>query len=351
MLFSSEEPLHLIESLPVTISRNQTQQLKVAGAQPRPGNGSPNPVASQPSLTVPQHVQSVQATLQRTSDISTKATITFKRNPSDPLFVETRVYVAGYKGNPQPVQVGSGQSPVSFSLENTGEPVTVTVQSSGNLGQAPISTAPSTTFQLAKTNLATTPTAGGNGTGSSSATLGLTNPFWCLLWDGSNYSFSNSGNGTFGTGTANQVKFTMIRVAYSIKLTTMVTRINVTSVGGVAACGIYDLSGNKLGSWDNFSVATGATVIVAKTGGGSITLAPGIYIAACACSDTSAAASLGGCQAGGSNEGIEPWNSNGTKRTGTAANAMSAGVMPATLGALSIGGAGLTTLPNILLEP
>src|SRR6185312_11793666 len=137
---------------------------------------APNPVASAGSLTAPSHVQNVQAQIKKASDITTKVTVTFQRNPQDYAFVDARVFVSGYKGNSQPVQVASGQSPVSFSLENTGEPVAVTVQASGNLGQAPLSTAPSTTLQLTKTALATTPTTSGNGPGTATfQTQGVNN--------------------------------------------------------------------------------------------------------------------------------------------------------------------------------
>ena len=187
-------------------------------------------------------------------------------------------------------------------------------------------------------------------------TLGASNPFWWMLYDGSNYSFSNSGNGTYGTGTGDQIKFTMIRVPYPITLTHATTRILTTSAGGIVSCGIYTTGGSLLAAWDGISTTSGTTVTVAKTGGGSVTLQPGIYIAAVGCSNTSGAASLGGFQAGASNEGVEPWNTNGTTRTGTAANALGSGgaaahAMPPTLGALSAGGSGFTTLPNILLEP
>lgn len=351
MPFSKPDLLTLLESLPVLINRNQIQQLRVAGSQPRPGSPlSPNPIASQPSLTVPQHVQSVQATLKRTSDISTKVTVTFKRNPGDPLFVETRVYVSGYKGNPQPVQMGSGQSPVSFSLENTGEPVTVSVQSSGNLGQAPISTAPSTTFQLAKTNLATTPTAAGNGTASSGAAVfGLSNPSWWGSYDGGFYAFGTGTAGKYGTGTANQIKFSMIRIPYSITIRKLATLVN-TSVGGgaTAAFGIYDTSGNKIFSWDNIAVA--ASGLQTTTLGSPVTLAPGIYIAATGTVLTTLAASQNGYTAGSSSEGIEPWAANGTKRSGTAANPISGGAMPSTLGALSLGGGNFDTMPYLIME-
>jgi hypothetical protein len=186
---------------------------------------------------------------------------------------------------------------------------------------------------------------------ATGATLGLTAPFWWMMWEGSNFSFSNSGNGQYGTNTANQVKVAMIRIPYQIKVKQMTTRILSSSASAVGGCGIYDSSGNRLIHWDNYSLATGGVTVTVQASG-SLTLQPGLYYGATACSDTSSAASLGGFGASGTNEGVQPWNTNGTTRVGYAANAMAAGVLPATLGALSPGGGGLNPgFPNILLEP
>lgn len=166
-MFSIKSVLNIGKLIPVLDSRNSLQTLKSTGAQARPSNAAPNPNASQGSSVTPQHVQSVAARVEKTSDVSSKVTVTFQRNPNDYFFVDARVFVSGYKGNPAPVQVASGQSPISFSLENTGEPMTVTVQASGSLGQAALSTAPTTTLKVVKTSLATTPTPGGTGPGGS----------------------------------------------------------------------------------------------------------------------------------------------------------------------------------------
>lgn len=166
-MFSPTTPLGLENSLPVLSNTNQIQILKASGNQPRPASLSPNVIAQAATANLPAHVTSVQAVAVKANDSTSKVTVSFSRNPNDYFFVDARVFVSGYKGNPAPTQVASGQSPVSFSLENTGEPVNVTVQSSGNLGQAPLSTAPNTTLQLVKTPLATTPTTAGNGTATA----------------------------------------------------------------------------------------------------------------------------------------------------------------------------------------
>lgn len=340
MLFSPGDPLTLGESLPVLVNRNQIQSLKTTGIQSRPGNGSPNPVASQGSLTAPLHVQNVQSRLQRTSDVSTKVTVTFNRNPADGLFVETRVYVSGYKGNPAPVQVGSGQSPVSFALENTGEPVTVTVQSSGNLGQAPISTAPTTTLQLAKTGLATNPTNFGSGS-----------PDWLGSAPGSNFPVRNV-SGLWGTGTANQVKVLLARLDRSFTVRRITTRTGGPLAGSSSSLACYSYQGlSKVFAWENFATTTtGVTLTTILTT--PVTLAAGFYYMACACNTTGAApVTLGGYEATGTNEGVMPYNTQGIVRSGVAGNVMAGGVMPDTLGALAPGGGGWTVWPLWTMEP
>jgi hypothetical protein len=196
-MFSPKTKLGLEQNLPVQDSLNQIQLVKSAAGQPRPANLSPNVIQSvgPAGLNTPGHVQSVKTIVQRTSDISSKVTVQFKRNPQDYFFVDAKVYVVGYKGNPQPVQVASGQSPISFSLENTGEPVSVVVQASGNQGPAPLNSAPNATLQLATTPLATTPTTAGNGTGGA---IALTMP--------AEFSVAGSGTASIVVSKASETK-------------------------------------------------------------------------------------------------------------------------------------------------
>lgn len=150
---------------PTSVTAQQLQTLKTASGQPRQGSQSPNPVVRGGSQTFPQHVSGVTAILRKSSDVSTKTTITFQRPPNDGLYVDSSVYVSGYQGNPQPVKVASGQSPISFPLNNTGESLAFTVQANGPTGSAPLSSAPTTTSKLVSTPLATVPTTTGTGAG------------------------------------------------------------------------------------------------------------------------------------------------------------------------------------------
>lgn len=154
------------------VTANLLQSLKTASGQPRQGSQSPNPVPNGGSQTFPQHVSGVTAILKKSSDVSTKCTISFQRPVHDGLFVDVSVFVSGYQGNSQPVKVASGQSPVSFPLNNTGESLVFTVQANGPTGSAPLSSAPTTTAKLVSTPLATVPTPSGTGGGTGGGGTG-----------------------------------------------------------------------------------------------------------------------------------------------------------------------------------
>lgn len=167
---------------PTSVTAQQLQTLKTASGQPRQGSQSPNPFVRGGSPTFPQHVSGVTAILKKSSDVSTKATITFQRSSADGLYVDSSVYVSGYQGNPQPVKVASGQSPISFPLNNTGESLAFTVQANGPTGSAPLSSAPTTTSKLVSTPLATVPTASGTGGGTGGSTGGGSSTASAYQW-------------------------------------------------------------------------------------------------------------------------------------------------------------------------
>lgn len=164
MGFTPTTPLNL--DLNQQSLHDQVQSLKSAGIQPRPTSQTPNAfLQNGKSATVPQHVSGVTAIIKKTSDVTSKVTVSFQRAPHDYRFVDASVFVSGYKGNPSPVKMASGQSPISFSLENTGDAFAITVQANGPTGSAPLSSAPTTSAKLVSTPLATVPTPAGNGTG------------------------------------------------------------------------------------------------------------------------------------------------------------------------------------------
>jgi hypothetical protein len=116
---------------------------------------------------IPKQVTNVRASVTNANQGATSVvTVTFRRDPSDSSYSTSQVYCRGYNGNPSNVLVASGaNSPISFVLNNTGESVVVTVQSSGNAGDAPLSGAPNTGIKL--------PQSAGGGYGVNSA-VGLT---------------------------------------------------------------------------------------------------------------------------------------------------------------------------------
>lgn len=172
-MFSEPTKLGLKSSIAAHQADSQIQQIKSIGNQPRVGVLSPNVIAATGAraISTPGHVQNVQVQVKNVSDISSRVTVSFKRDPNDAFFSHALVHVSGYKGNPAPTQIASGQSPISFALENTGEPVAVHVQANGNLGPAPLQTAPSSTLQLRKTDLADQTTPSGTGIGPGAITV------------------------------------------------------------------------------------------------------------------------------------------------------------------------------------
>lgn len=179
-------------------------------------------------------------------------------------------------------------------------------------------------------------------------------PGWWMCCDGSNYPFDGS-NGQFSSGTANVPQWWMIRVPYAIAIRTATFRFNGAGVGGVGGMSVYDSTGQtKIVSFDNFAFSGGAgpkTIIA--TGGLQIILPPSIYVVACAQSVTGASATTqGGYKTQGSSDVTNGWNANGTPRSGIAANPMVAGVLPASLGLLSISAsAPPVSLPCVCFEP
>lgn len=371
-MFAPSSPINL--GLQNQTTQDQVQTLKSASSQPRPTTNSPNAILSPlgQGTSVPQHVIGVAAIVKKTSDVSSNVTVTFQRNPNDYQFVNAGVFVSGYKGNPQPVNVASGQSPISFALENTGDPISIAVQANGATGSAPLASAPTTAAKLVKTNLATTPTTAGNGPGAGVTSItstdgslsvtgmtsvnitlipfGKTNPAWWMSGDGSCYPYTNN-NGAFSTGTANQVKCWYVRVPYEITIHTLSFRLIGTLVGSKSAFGVYSAAGSKLLSWDAVNTGTGASAANTTTLGAPVTLPPGIYIFACGSDTTGSSPTTQGAYTTiGSSESSQPQNGFGTVRLGTAANAMSSSAMPPTLGTISLAAVG-TFLPCICLEP
>ena len=116
---------------------NQLHEINTAGST---GAGIPKPVIK------------VNASMSNASVGSTSIiNILFQRDPSDKNFARVVILAKGYQGNNSPVQVGSGaDSPCTVILNNTGESVTLIVQSVGNGGVSPIASSPTCSIKLPK---------------------------------------------------------------------------------------------------------------------------------------------------------------------------------------------------------
>lgn len=140
-------PTRLGTLLPVG---NQVSQIRGVASAGSVGAGIPQPVANV-SASISNAVQGSTSTVN----------VTFHRDPSDANFSQAKVYARGYNGNPSWVQMGaSDSSPIAFVLNNTGESISIAVQSSGNAGDYPLSQSPTTGVKLSQSD------AGGFGTGT-----------------------------------------------------------------------------------------------------------------------------------------------------------------------------------------
>lgn len=319
---------------------------------------------------IPKQVSNVQASVANAQTGATcTVTVLYRVDPTDKNFAGVNIWVKGYQGNGQLVQVSNGAtSPTKFVLNNTGEIVSFTVQAYGNGGGAPLTGAPTCSGTLpqstsggfgSSTSTSTPPTTITSSDGSLSVTgtttvnitlvpFGKTNPAWWLSGEGSCYTYQNV-NGTWGSGTANQVKCWFIRIPYEITINKLSYRHIVSLAGSHSALGLYNSSGSKIFSWDNFDTNVGAGLKTTTVG--PFTLTPGIYIVACGCDTAGTSpATQGGFATIGSSESSQPQNANGTVRFGTAANGLSAGAMPPTLGTISLAAPG-TNLPLFCMEP
>lgn len=181
------------------------------------------------------------------------------------------------------------------------------------------------------------------------------NPAWWTSGDGSPFVYSPGAgqSGKFGTGTANEVKFWMIRIPYTIRVSKMSTALAATEASALVGYGVYSSDGTtKLLSWDSMDVSVSGTFGAKNTTISPVTLVAGVYIVAMSNSNAANTATTGGSYTTrGSSNGGDPWNNNGTIRAGVGANPSIAGVMPSSLGALSTSNALQDNLALILMEP
>ena len=134
---------------------------------------------------------------------------------------------------------------------------------------------------------------------------------------------------TVAAGTANQVRVMQVVIPYTITVGKIAANITASSSGQNMFVGMYDSSGNKL---LEAALSCTATNGVSTSLGSTVTLTPGTYYYAVSASDTTCAAS--GTGASFSRGWLNILDKN-TTRMGTAANSVSGGVMPSTLGTVT----------------
>lgn len=181
-------------------------------------------------------------------------------------------------------------------------------------------------------------------------------PDWWGSFEGGPFQWTGGGNGQWGVSGgagANVVKFCLVRIPYTIAISKLTYFQLSVLAGSVSGFAYYDRTGQtKIFSWDNIPTGSGGAGTKTTVLGQTFILPPGTYVAACSNSMNGASpTTLQGYGTGGTNEPSEPWNTNGTIRTGVAANPMVAGVMPAALGLLSASVNIGVSLPSITMEP
>lgn len=154
------------------VDENQTKVNQIHGINPAGSTGA----------GIPKPVTNVTASIANASVGATSTvSVRFQRNPQDNNFAGVRIYAKGYQGNKTSVQVGGGQdSPCTVILNNTGESVTLVVQSVGNGGVSPLASSPTYGIKLPKSK------TGGAGTSTitSPSTLDqLPNGAARVAWD------------------------------------------------------------------------------------------------------------------------------------------------------------------------
>lgn len=198
---------------------------------------------------------------------------------------------------------------------------------------------------------------------TSGAGFGLIAPAFLGNWEGSVYPLQPTTDGPFSATLANQVNGIIIKLLYPYTFNTITIGFHVgqpTAVVGVAyytctnaAC----TTNTKSVSFDNITGAFSNTIVTVAATGGPVTLQPGIYIAAWACSLITNVAAGQGLANGGSNEAAEPWNNRQggfttIVRGGHSASLMVGGILPNSLNPLVAGFTNSNSnIPAWIIEP
>jgi hypothetical protein len=310
-------------------SRNSINQIRGVNLKDSVGSG------------IPKQVTNVGATASSASTGTTSTVrVTFHRDPSDKNYSHAAVWIKGYQSNNTPVKATeSSESPATFVLNNTGEPISIIVQAVGNGGQSPLSSSPTTGVSLPKSSVA------GYGTGTTIAytpaspppasnpgtIFGTSGQGW-FAGPGLNASWwgNASTNASITGTTANVVVVYQFVLDSTWKLSSCSYKLGTASAATNFNFGIYDSSKNKL---IDCAFDGSITTLQTKTFGPT-TLTPGTYYFACSATSTSPRGPL--YFSSGTTTLQQMLAINGVNPlVATAANATGSNVMPSTLGALT----------------
>ena len=335
--------------LVVSVDENQTKINQIHGTNPAGSFGA----------GVPKPVFNVQASMANASPgATTTINISFQRDPSDQNFSGVVIYAKGYQSNNAPVQIGASKdSPCTVILNNTGESVTLIVQSVGNGGVSPIASSPTTSIKLPKSK--------GGGVGTTTVTQLVTQPApssgpviadanSCLFWGAgiTPSQLSQVGsvtNGTPITSANNLVYVYQFILPVAMTVRQMVWYLNSGNPGEVFSFGIYNSAKNLVLQVTN-TRTTGQNIYVSTFTG--VTLQPGVYWFAQTCSGTT----VNGMNAtsnsfGGSTFAPFSIRSSGytgaVQMSGVASNAATSGVLPSSLGTISNATANIGASPAL----
>jgi hypothetical protein len=129
---------------------SQIQQLQATARTPIAVSQSPNGTFNPnvPLNGIPRVLKQVRASKVSNSG-AWNVTVTFLQNSQDSNYHSAKIWLKGYKGNPNATHISTASvSPVIFKLDATGETVQVIVQACGNSGDALLATSPTTVIAL-----------------------------------------------------------------------------------------------------------------------------------------------------------------------------------------------------------
>jgi hypothetical protein len=159
---------------------------------------------------------------------------------------------------------------------------------------------------------------------------------------------TTSGVNFAPTGVANELTVIELNITYTITVRKLTIFVESGSGGTHFMCGLYSANGNTkvLDAGTNaFSTASTSTAVTV-TLGTPVVISPGTYYFACG-SDSASATQSPGHQTLNTSQILF---NNTVSRYGKAANAIVAGALPATLGAITAFGAIAINVPAVLFE-